>query len=147
MIRTDAILPLLAAGMTLLFLLSGWLFYDYGWVVMRFPLLAGALTIGAALPLWLRHRRGPVEPGPPPDRHGDGGFAAEFSHYLAIAAILPAVWILGFVLGPALFLLAFLRWHGTGWGLAAAMAAGTALFVHGVFVQLLHLQLHGGVFG
>ncbi|MDD3448854.1 MAG: tripartite tricarboxylate transporter TctB family protein [Gammaproteobacteria bacterium] len=147
MIRTDSILPLLAAGMTLLFLLAGWLFYDYGWVVMRFPLLAGALTIGAALPQLLRQRREPVEPGPPPGRGHDGGVAAEFSQYLAIAAILPAVWILGFVFGSALFLLGFLRWRGTGWGPAAAMAAGTALFLHGVFVQLLRLQLHTGVLG
>lgn len=146
MIRTDSILPLLAACMALLFLLSGWLFYDYGWVVMRFPLLVGALTIGAALPLLLRRRGGPVEPAPPSGRDRDGRIAAEFSHYLAVASILPAVWILGFVLGPALFLLAFLRWHGTGWGLAAAMAAGTALFVHGVFVKLLQLQLPAGVF-
>jgi hypothetical protein len=131
MIRTDSILPLLAAGMMLLFLLSGWLYYDYG----------------SALPLLLRQLRGPVAPEPPSDRDRDGNIATEFSHYLAVAAILPAVWILGFVLGPALFLLAFLRWHGTGWGVAAAMAAGTALFVHGVFVQLLQLQLPAGVFG
>lgn len=147
MIRTDSILPLLAACMALLFLLSGWLFYDYGWVVMRFPLLVGALTISAALPLLLRRRGAPVEPAPPSDRDRDGSVAAEFSNYLVVACILPAVWILGFVLGPALFLLAFLRWHGTGWGVAAAMAAGTALFVHGVFVKLLQLQLPAGVFG
>ncbi len=147
MIRTDSILPLLAAGMILLFLLSGWLYYDYGWVVMRFPLLAGVLTIGAALPLLLRQRRGPVAPEPASERERDGSIATEFSHFLAVAAILPAVWVLGFVPGSALFLLAFLRRHGTGWGPAAAMAAGTALFVHGVFVKLLQLQLPAGVFG
>jgi hypothetical protein len=145
--RATSIFPLLASGISLLFLLSGWLFYDYAWVVIRFPLLAGTLTLVTALLLLVRRPRGPAEREPAPRPDGDGAVAAEFRHYLAVAAILPAVWILGFVPGSAVFLLAFLKWHGTGWVPATAMAAGSALFVHGVFVKLLQLQLPAGILG
>jgi hypothetical protein len=47
----------------------------------------------------------------------------------------------GFVLGPALFLLAYLRVHGSSWATSGLIAAGSIVVTWGLFIKFLQVPL------
>jgi hypothetical protein len=141
--RAESVFPgvlvLLVGG-----LLAGGIFLaGYSWKVVAFPFGAGAIVCGLCVVLMAATfaRRRP-QAGPAPALPGD--VPAEPLTWSSIAWVFALglfLYGLGFVLGPAAYLLAYLRAHGSSWLVSLAIAAGSILVTWGLFIKLLRVLL------
>ena len=126
------------------FVLLGWWWFDYAPTVMWFPMLVAALTILLCLLYLVRQPRPDVQTETPP---GERPMYLEAREFALAVAILPLVWLFGFVAGAAFFLAFFVRVHGESWLWSIGLGlAGMAVVQFG-FVMLLDLHLPAGVLG
>lgn len=134
MIRAAALFPafllLAVAGL----LATGYLVYEYSPAVLGFP-----LGVGALLCLLCALEIGRTLTGrAAASSQGEQLSIAALAWMFALAAF---VLVLGFVFGPALYLLACLRANGFGWRLAIAVAAASIAVTWGVFIEIFGILL------
>lgn len=122
------------------FLAAGEFVYDYSFPVHRFPIIIGLATIALAAFAVIRTLARPA----PKDDDGENAPAwprGTTGALLWLASALPMVIFLGYLVGPALFLLLYLRLHGEKWLTAILFAAGCAAFIYLGFHELLAVRV------
>lgn len=137
MSRLDRYFTVFLIGFVVVFLALGMFYYDYRWSILRFPLGAGIVVVLlGVLHLWRGWDHAPAQPAdthPPPRAVWYG---AAWS-----AAVLPVIFLFGYVIGLPLYTFVYLTAHGQGWRLAGALALGVLALVYVGFVQLLGVPL------
>jgi hypothetical protein len=141
MSRGEAVFPgLLLLGVAML--VAGGIFIaGYSWNVIAFPFGAAAIVCGLCL-VQLATALADSKPAAPEPSPADLP-----SEPLTVASL---VWVfvlalflygLGFVFGPAAYLLVYLRANGASWLLSTAVAASSLLITWGLFIKLLRVLL------
>jgi Tripartite tricarboxylate transporter TctB family len=116
----------------------------YSWNVIAFPFGAAVLICGLCLfllaTLLLGRNTQPVDetPLPPSDVPTEPLTLASLAWVFVLALFLYG---LGFVFGPAAYLLIYLRVHGSSWLLSIAVAAASLLVTWGLFIKVLRVLL------
>ena len=119
-------------------LIAGGFAVGYSWTVIAFPF--GAAIIICALSALQTYWAFAGDPGRP---------SAE-DEQLPPLTVASLVWIFalalfvygfGFVAGPALYLLAYLRAHGSSWALSGIIAAASIVFTWALFIKFLQVPL------
>jgi hypothetical protein len=118
---------------------SGFYVYDYPWGVIAFPFGAGVATCALCLLEVVRCVTGHAPfaaqaPGVGTEALSISGLAWMFSLALFLFG-------LGFVAGPALYLLVCLRANGQSWGLSLGIAAASVAATWGLFIKVLAVPL------
>jgi hypothetical protein len=131
-------LPALIFICTAALLAIGHFYYAYSWSVFAFPLGAGlflCVLCGAEVVRQLSVRRATalqIDANAPP--LSVSGIAWMF-------ALSVFLYGFGFLLGPALYLLACLRANGFSWTLSAGSAAVLPISIWSVFIKAMSIQL------
>lgn len=136
MSRAAAVLPALLFAAVAALLGAGFLLLDYPAGVLVFPAgIGGLLCALCAIEVARALRGGRAAPAAP---------ALEPSWLRALAwmfALGAFLLLLGFVLGPAAYLLACLRANGFSWRLAACVGGASVALTWGVFIGVLGIPL------
>lgn len=111
---------------------------EYTWTALIFPVGAALLVCAlcAVEILSAATSRGPAQPVA-----GEEPVPLSLPSMLWIFALAPFLYGLGFVLGPACYLLAYLRASGFSWRFSAAIAAASVLVTWGLFVKAMGILL------
>jgi hypothetical protein len=139
--RGEAIFPgLILAGVVAL-VAGGILLAGYSWKVIAFPFGAAAVICALCLvqlATTLAGAKAQTVETSPSDIPTEPLTIASLAWLFALALFLAG---LGFVFGPAAYLLAYLRAHGSSWLLSIAIAVGSLLVTWGLFIKALRVLL------
>ncbi len=136
--RAEIIFPSVLVAIVAALLAAGLFVYKYSWTVIGFPLGAGAFVCLLCLldiALTLNGRR------PKPPASDTPLEPLSWQSVVWAFAIVPFVVGLGFVVGPAAYLLAYLRANGASWRLTSAIAAVSVLVTWGLFIKLMRVPM------
>lgn len=140
----ELVFLLLLAGFLVGFCLLGQFHYGYAASLMLFPLSAAGITlpiVAIQLAILLKSRRGATAPAASaPERPGGMGLSSA-PKVAALFCVVPLVFLVGYPVGLALYLLGILRQTGESWSVAWTLAAGSLLVSYGLFTQLLGVPL------
>ena len=139
MIWREAILPALLMAITAALLIGGFA-AGYSWTAITFPLAAGgAVCVLCVVELIaIRERRSATAPAMPADGEAEPLSPSSFAWMFALAFFLFG---LGFVAGPAAYLLVCLRANGFSWGLSAGIAVASLAVTWGLFIKAMGILL------
>jgi hypothetical protein len=139
MSRTEAIFPAVFMVAVAALLAAGFLVFDYSWSVIAFPLGAGAaLCVLCAIELLrILAGRNTVKPGAA-ESAVEPLSLPSLAWMFSLAVFL---WGLGCVIGPALYLLVYLRLNGSSWAIAIGVAIGSLVLTWGIFIKVLGILL------
>ena len=139
MSRGDFLFPALLFVTTAVLLLLGGFYYHYPFTAFAMPLGSGFVLCGLALYEMYRVLTGrsqtvPVDPDDP-------NVALSLPSLAWMFALLPFIYLFGFIFGSAGYLLVCLKANGFSWKLSVitavvALAAGWGVFIH-IFGLLL----------
>jgi hypothetical protein len=138
MSRAELAFPALILVTVSALLCAGFLVLDYSWTVIAFPFGTGIVLCVLCLLQLASAARGRWP------RSGAGDLPEESVTPSSIAWVLALplfIYGVGFVLGPAIFLLAYFKAHGFSWRFSSALAAGSAIVTWGLFIKLLGILL------
>jgi hypothetical protein len=143
MSRAEFIFPALIFAAVALLLVLGNSVFAYTWTAYVFPLGAGVVLCALcaaemAVALRARERAAPAARAAATADAAAPFSLASFAWMFALAAFLYA---LGFVAGPALYLLVCLRANGVSWALSAGVALASLLVTWGLFIKVMGIQL------
>lgn len=138
MIRAEVLFPsLLFVGVAAL-LVAGLTVLGYSWPVIAFPFGAGAIMCALCVVEVARtfagHRPAALSEQEELEPLTWGSLAWVF-------ALGGFVYGLGFVFGPAAYLLVYLRANGSSWRLSIGIAAASLLVTWGLFIKVLRVLL------
>lgn len=145
---SELLFPAGIALCILAMLLLDLLIYRHGLRVLGFPAALGVATAGlCCFRLWQRWReRGPAVAASAAEAAEPGAAlppGSVLKAMLGLAAAVPLVWLLGFVIGLPLYVGVYVKWRGAGWW-TALLCAGIALAAAVGFIELLGMpQPHG----
>lgn len=141
----------LAIGVFLVALAAlGLLYYDYSATLIRFPLLAAGITFAVLIAhLLLMHRRSAALAEQPPEAApsalaralGASQRGRTLIRLLCVSSVVPLVFLLGYPLGLAAYLLTALKYFGESWPLSVAIAGASLAVSYGLFIQTLGVSL------
>jgi hypothetical protein len=136
--RAEIAFPALVLVAVAALLAAGFLVLEYSWTVIAFPFGAGIVLsvlclLQLATSVWGR------PPMPGTDEQPDKPVTA--SSVAWILALAVCIYGLGFVLGPAIFLLVYFRVRGFSWHVSSAVAAGSLSITWGLFIKVLRVLL------
>jgi hypothetical protein len=122
---------------------AGAFYYHYDMQVMRFPYLVGGVLLALAavrLVQAIQGKRLPGEPEEPeaPTTESLGEFTRTA---LWLVGILPAVWLLGYLAGIPIYLLAYFRAHGESWLMSISLSLAALAVTYFVFIVFLRVHL------
>jgi Tripartite tricarboxylate transporter TctB family len=141
MTRAEAIFPVLILTGVVALVAGGIFLAGYSWKVIAFPFGAAAVICALCLVQFATMLTGakahPAETSPS-DIPTEPLTIASLAWLFALALFLAG---LGFVFGPAAYLLAYLRAHGSSWLFSSAIAAGSVLVTWGLFIKALRVLL------
>ncbi|OGA12966.1 MAG: hypothetical protein A3G25_02075 [Betaproteobacteria bacterium RIFCSPLOWO2_12_FULL_63_13] len=63
-----------------------------------------------------------------------------------IVGLCLAIYLFGFMASIPVFVIAYIKSHGRGWSMAIGVAASLTAFIYVVFIELLQVDLHPGLF-
>jgi hypothetical protein len=139
--RAEAIFPAVLFIAVAGLVVGGIFLAGYSWKVIGFPFGAAVAVCGLCLVVLAATLAGgtlrPVA-APPPDLPSDPLTVASLAWVFVLALFLYG---LGFVFGPAAYLLIYLRVHGSSWLMSLAIAAGSLLVTWGLFIKALRILL------
>ena len=119
-------------------LVAGGFAAGYSWTVIAFPLGAAIIVCGlSAVQVYWAIAGDPGRPSSEDERLPPLRVAS--LAWVFVLAIF--VYGLGFVFGPAAYLLAYLRAHGSSWTLSIAVALGSLAVTWGLFIKFLQVPL------
>ena len=135
----EAILPALLLAATAALLVGGFV-ADYSWTAIAFPLAAGtAVCVLCVIELIaIRERRSAMVPAIVADEESTPLSPASMAWMFALALFLFG---LGFVAGPATYLLVCLRANGFSWQLSAGVAIASLAITWGLFIKTMGILL------
>jgi hypothetical protein len=139
MSRAEIVLPALILGFTATFLALGNFVYAYSWTSFTFPLMVGTVLCvlcAAAIVAALAGRHATA-----PRASQDEPVPLSLPSLAWMFALALFLYGLGFVAGPAAYLLACLRANGFSWGLALAVAGSSLLVTWGLFIHVMGILL------
>jgi hypothetical protein len=140
--RGEAVFPgVLLVGVAAL--VAGGIFIaGYSWKVIAFPFGAAVIVCGLCLvqlaPTFARAKAAAPEPSTASEMPVEPLTTASLAWVFVLALFLYG---LGFVFGPAAYLLLYLRANGSSWLLSTVLAAGSLLVTWGLFIKLLRVLL------
>jgi hypothetical protein len=134
--HAERIFPaVLCAGVAAL-LAVGLLVLAYSWTVIAFPLGAGGVMCALCVLQIVRSR---ADRSPPLRPNTAEPFTLPT---LAWVFALPVfLYALGFVAGPAIYLLVYLRASGSSWRLSGLLSVGSLVVIWAFFIKLLGVLL------
>jgi hypothetical protein len=144
MTRGEIVFPSLIFALVAGLLVLGNSVFEYSWTAFAFPLGAGlALCALCAVEIARLLKAGPVAaPAAPPPSDADDAppafSAASLAWTFALGVFLYG---LGFVAGPAAYLLVCLRASGFSWRLATGVAVASLAVTWGLFIKLMGVLL------
>ena len=118
--------------------LSAYALLFYTWTALVFPVGIGGIVCAMCIGELAAALAGKA-PLPTADDERMG--APSLRSVGWIFALAPFLYGLGFVLGPACYLLACLRGNGYSWRVSGAIAASSAAIVWGVFIKTIGILL------
>jgi hypothetical protein len=119
-------------------LIAGGFAAGYSWTVIAFPLGAAIMICGLSALQVYWALAGDAGPASADDQRLPPLATESLVWTFALAVF---VYALGFVFGPAAYLLAYLRTHGSSWPLSAIIAAGSIVVTWGLFIKFLQVLL------
>jgi hypothetical protein len=137
--RGEVIFPLVLILVVGAFIVGGFA-AGYSWTVIGFPFGAAAVAcvLAATQAVWAA--TGHVDP-PPQTEDGEQLAPLTFDSLAWVFALAIFLYGLGLVAGPAVYLLAYLRAHGSSWALSLIIAAGSIVMTWGLFITFLKVPL------
>jgi hypothetical protein len=139
MTRGEFLFPALIFAMTAILLLLGVFYYHYSTGVLAFPLGSGLVLCGFCIYAMMTALSGRVETVPvDPD---DPQVPLSPVGLLWMFALLPCLYLFGFVFGSALYLLVCLRSNGFSWSISAGIALGGLVATWGLFIKIFGILL------
>lgn len=142
--RAEAIFPGVILTGVVALVAGGIVLAGYSWKVIAFPFGAAAVICALCLVQIATTMAGtkaqPVDHTAvqPSDIPAEPLTIASLIWVFILALFLAG---LGFVFGPAAYLLLYLRAHGSSWLLSTAVSAGSLLVTWGVFIKALRVLL------
>ena len=125
----------------------GEFYYQYEWMVLRFPSLVGFVICLFCVGKLVKGRRGSASSssnGVP----ADGAVAERRLSYhevwptvIWVVSIVPVVFLLGYVIGLPLYVFAYLKAHGQGWRQSVVLSLCTLAVIYLGFVKALGVLL------
>jgi hypothetical protein len=138
MTRAEILFPSLLFVVVAAFLIAGLTVLDYSWAVIAFPLGAGVIMCALCAVEVARTLAG-HRPAPLPEQEELEPLT--WGSVAWVFALGGFVYGLGFVFGPAAYLLVYLRSNGSSWRLSIGVAAASLLITWGLFIKLLRVLL------
>ena len=121
--------------------------YEYEWMVLRFPLLVGLvaclLCVGnlAKGARGAQAARGANKLAKGDTTHDPLTFRQALPAMIWVAAVVPVVFLLGYVIGLPLYVFVYLKAHEQGWITSGALSLATLGVVYLGFVKILAVPL------
>lgn len=148
-LRASLAFTALIMAFILFFLGLGLFYYEYRWQIMRFPLAIGLAVIlfcAASMAGEWRALRAPAarREDPPSEEELPGArvdFRRDLPGMLWTLAILPAIFLFGYVAGLPLYVFLYLKTHGRGWIESGVYLLATLAVVYLGFYKLLGVPL------
>jgi hypothetical protein len=138
MMRGEVIFPALIFATVAAFVVGGAVLGEYTWNVFAFPLGAAVFVcVMCAIEIANALRRPATVPADD-DASAPQQSLSAVAWVVALAAFLYG---LGFVWGPAVYLLACLRFNGFSWLLSVGVAAASLLLTWGLFIKTMGILL------
>lgn len=131
--RGEIAFPLGLLAFVVAILIVGGLGLRHAALVIGFPLGVGIVTGALCVAVVVKTNRRPAAPERYP--------SIAWSEAAGIVAVLPLMLLLGYPVGLAVYLAAYLRWRGEGWSLTLGCALGSLAVSYGVFVKILEVPL------
>jgi hypothetical protein len=116
----------------------GYFVNHYSWITFVFPLIVGTVVCALCLIELARLRS---EPDVIPVADEDAPLPLSGSSLAWMFALIAFLYGLGFVFGPALYLLACLRANDFSWRLSGSIAAVSLLVTWGLFIKVMGVLL------
>jgi hypothetical protein len=138
MTRAEILFPSLLFVVVAAFLIAGLTVLDYSWAVIAFPLGAGVIMCALCVVEVARTLAGHSAPPLPEQEELEPLTWGSVAWVFALGGF---VYGLGFVFGPAAYLLVYLRANGSSWRLSIGIAAASLLVTWGLFIKLLRVLL------
>jgi len=138
MTRVEAIFPGAILVVVAALLGIGFFVIQYSWITFIFPFMVG--VVGCLLCL-LELARLRSDPDLTDVDSEDIPAPLSLPSLAWMFALIVFLYGLGFVFGPALYLLACLRANGFSWRLAGSMSVVSLLVIWGLFIKVLGLLL------
>ena len=140
--RGALLFPALILVAVSLLLIVGLFVLEYSWTAIAFPLVAGGLLCGLCVLEMTRvlARRAATVPAErvESDQLAPHHSLSSIAWMFALAVFLYG---LGFVFGPAAYLITCLRANGFSWRLSVGVAVASLLFTWGLFVKVMGILL------
>ena len=141
MSRAELIFPAIIFVVVAAFVGGGYFIGEYAWGVIAFPLAAAVLTCGLCaieIARVLSGTRASRRGAPPID---DTALPMSLSSAAWMFVLLIFLYALGFVAGPAAYLLTCLRANGFSWSLSAGVAAASVVVTYALFIHVMSVLL------
>jgi hypothetical protein len=142
--RAELIFPALILVVVAAFAGGGYFIGEYSWGVIAFPFGAALATcvlcaIEIARVLASRRVTAPTPAAPASSMDAAQPISASSLGWMFVLPLF--LYGLGFVAGPAVYLLACLRANGFSWALSTGMAAASVAVTMGLFMQVMGVLL------
>ena len=136
--RLQIVFPLLLFTIVAALLASGFFIYRYSWTVIGFPLGAGLFVCAMCVIdiVMTLTGRAPARPST--------AAALEPLTWAALLwafALMPFVYVFGFVFGSALYLLAYMLANGFSFRLSAIIATASLAVTWGLFIKIMRVPM------
>ncbi len=138
MTRVEALFPSLLFIIVTGLLVAGFTVLGYSWPVIAFPFGAGAIMCALCAVEVVRTIAGHRPRTLPEEEELE---PLTWSSVAWVFALGGFVYGLGFVFGPAAYLLVYLRANGSSWRLSLAIAAASLPVTWGLFIKVLRVLL------
>lgn len=117
--------------------------YEYAWPVIRFPMMVGMVTCLLCLGSLLR---GIAVVSNEPDADSElpsesATVGQTVSAMIWVAAVMPTIFLLGYVIGLPLYIFVYSKTHDLGWVASGLLSILTFAVVYLGFVKLLSVPL------
>ena len=138
MSRAELAFPSIIFALVAAFAIGGIVIGEYPWGVIVFPFGAATVVCILCAIEIVRVVKGKAAPETQPEQTDDEISLKALGWLFALA---PFLYGLGFVFGPAAYLLACLWANGVSWRLSIPIAAASLLVTWGLFIKLMGVLL------
>ena len=136
--RLQIVFPLLLFTIVAALLASGFFIYRYSWTVIGFPLGAGLFFSAMCVIDIVMTLTGRAPARPSTEAALE---PLTWAALLWAFALMPFVYVFGFVFGSALYLLAYMLANGFSFRLSAIIATASLAVTWGLFIKIMRVPM------